>query len=1124
MKALLELRRYAPALLTLSLGIVIAILARNIVDGLALARIHAAFETVAGEQIGAVRTNLLAALTNLDSLAALQSAPQTVSRDDFRRITGRMLSRNPAIEALDWAPRIRSATELDAQARADGLPSFALTERGAEGAFLPAGPRPDYLPVFFAEPATGEGPPLGFDLGSDPDRRNALDQAAASGEPVVHALRRAGAAGSGLEVLAPVYRGENGPPADPQMRQKLLRGFVLGVMRLDSLAGAPTGRYLSITLLDDGSGDGDRLLYPAAAPAPAAIASNALTLVRDIEAAGRRWRFTIGGQAEEYGPIGRQGWAVLVLCLAVAIAIAAYLARAADQRREIEQAVQERTRALRDGEALYRSVVDNLSEVVFQTDAHGRMLLLNRAWTEITGLSVESSLGESYVRFLEPSHRAAGASPFQALARGEADTLRSEIQYVTSDGRMRRAEVFARRIVASDGTLTGIAGTLRDVTERHDAAEALRASESRLAEKTAILEATLEHMEQGILMIDGQLTVPVCNRRAIEIMGFPPELIARRPAFEDLLKHQWDAGEFEGTDAIFKDFVRAGGVLGEPQAYERQRPNGRIVEVRSIPLAGGGAVRTYTDITDRRAAESELRTAKDQAEKASRARLAFLATMSHEIRTPLNGVIGLAGLLMDTRLDEKQRYFTSMLRQSAEHLLQVLSDVLDFSKLDAEKLELEQTPFELAEVIEGIIAILSPRAAAKGLDLRSAVASDVPPYLKGDPGRLRQVLLNLAGNAVKFTEHGLVSVGVTLIEDAGDEVVLAFDITDTGIGIAAEAQAGLFQEFNQIDGSINRRFGGTGLGLTISKRLVTLMGGEISVESEPGKGSRFQVALRFKRALRESVAGGPSAEHEAGNLSLVVAGRRLRVLLAEDNRTNQLVVATMLENEGCRVDVAANGLEAVEAVRQRGYDIVLMDMMMPEMDGLAASRAIRCLPEENGRDVPILAVTANAFAHDREACLAAGMNGFITKPVSAAKLAAAIQAALDGGALPQQPVAEAPAGAAPIDFSALEELRRVYGDAAGRFVDMFLEEAAKQLDRIGELVLKDDLVGLGTLAHTLKGSALTFGCLELGQLAAALEGAARAGERDQLGSLSVAAASAFPVARDALARQMATAA
>jgi len=804
---------------------------------------------------------------------------------------------------------------------------------------------------------------------------------------------------------------------------------------------------------------------------------------------------------------------IFAFCLLLAAAIGSLVAGLMNGRRQSRRLL-----TLQESEGRYRALVDNLAEAVFRIDAEGRLVFLNPAWSAITGLPGESSIGKLYSEFLKPAR--GDASPFLPFINGEIDSLRHEFRYTAPDGNSRWIEMFARRIAGPDGRTAGSTGTLRDVTDRHEAAEALRASETRLAEKTAILEATLEHTEQGTLMIDAGHIVRVCNQRAIEIMGFPAELVARQPPFEELLKFQWESGEFATADEAFQDFVRAGGVLDRRQNYERERPNGRIVEVRSIPLPEGGAVRTYTDITELRSAERELRGANAQAEAAIRARSAFLATMSHEIRTPLNGVIGLAGLLMDTRLDEKQRYFTSMLRQSAEHLLQVLSDVLDFSKLDAERVELEETPFALAELIESVVAIINPRAAAKEVDLAWTMAPDVPRYFTGDPGRVRQVLLNIAGNAVKFTEEGRVAIEVSVLETSANDALLAFDITDTGIGIAPDALPALFQEFNQLDGSISRRFGGTGLGLAISKRLVTLMGGDIMVESARGEGSHFRATLRFRLATEAAVTDEQPTADQADDLALVVAGRRLRVLLAEDNRTNQIVVATMLESEGCRVDVAANGLEAVDAVRERAYDIVLMDMMMPEMDGLAATKAIRSLPEHQGRDVPILAVTANAFAHDRAACLAAGMNGFVSKPVSAAKLAAAIQAVLGGGETPAAAPAPEPDDDAPMDFSALDELRRVYGEATQRFIDLFVQEAGKQLAKIQVLVETGDLDGLGLTAHTLKGSALTFGCSALSRLAAALELAAHTKQRELLPELAAAAAEAFPEACSALAKQM----
>jgi signal transduction histidine kinase/CheY-like chemotaxis protein len=607
--------------------------------------------------------------------------------------------------------------------------------------------------------------------------------------------------------------------------------------------------------------------------------------------------------------------------------------------------------------------------------------------------------------------------------------------------------------------------------------------------------------------------------------GLPPPGLVPGLDFETVARRFWEQGRFSDPGLGWEAFRAQAIDLAEPAIFERHSPEGRTYEVHNIPLPDGGAIRTSSDVTGRATAERDLRQAKDAAEAAMQARSAFLATMSHEIRTPLNGVIGLSSLLMDTALSETQRGYLSLLRRSADHLLLLVNDVLDFSKLDADRVELETGSFVLAETVETITAILAPRAAAKGLDLSYTIEPDVPAMVAGDPGRLSQILFNLAGNAIKFTERGRVSVAVSTAHRLSDLVELRFDVADTGIGIPADGLPRLFGEFSQLDGSITRRYGGTGLGLAISNRLVALMGGRMEVSSEPGIGSVFSFTARF--ATGDALPDSAGADEADATAPTSLASRHPWILLAEDNPTNQLVARTILETHDCRVDVAANGVEAVEAVRERAYDLVLMDIMMPEMSGLEATRIIRALPAPRGQ-IPIVAMTANAFAQDREACLAAGMNGFVAKPATAAKLIGAILACL--GDLPAAaeaideppPVEAAPGTDEPaLDLEMLEMLEQECGDSLSELLLLFLTECEKRVAQIR--LLADTAPGraLEREAHTLKGAAVSFGCPGLSSAARRIEAAAMAGDAD-LPPMIVAVARAHEAARDALQRRYPT--
>jgi len=507
---------------------------------------------------------------------------------------------------------------------------------------------------------------------------------------------------------------------------------------------------------------------------------------------------------------------------------------------------------------------------------------------------------------------------------------------------------------------------------------AQKRAEDELALMASRLRATLEATADGILVLDREGRVVNMNRRLARLWQLPEDLLARHDDAA-LLGHLIQA--VEAPDVLRRLLTGQG--LNESFDTLPLR-DGRIFELSARPARHDeeviGRVFCVTDVTERHRAEQALIAARDAATAASRAKSDFLAMMSHEIRTPMNGIIGMAQLLEMAPHSAEQKDYISTIQKSGEALLGIINDILDYSKIEARKMSLEQVCFDLRQLVADVERLFRPKAREKTLDFSVAVTDNTPRVLIGDPTRLRQVLMNLVGNAFKFTAHGRVGIHVASTPGDGGRTHLRFTVSDTGIGIAPDKCRHIFTPFEQADMSTTRRYGGTGLGLAICRMLCELMGGEIGVDSEEGSGSRFWFTVSLKSAATEESAA-PEAPRP-------ILRQSTRILIVEDNPINRLVLGRMLERFGAHALVyAENGEEALVRCAETDFELIFMDARMPKLDGIATTRALRA----DGNKAYIIGVSADAMSEERQAALDAGMNDYVVKPVAREALAEAIQ-------------------------------------------------------------------------------------------------------------------------------------
>jgi PAS domain S-box-containing protein len=769
---------------------------------------------------------------------------------------------------------------------------------------------------------------------------------------------------------------------------------------------------------------------------------------------------------------------------------------------ELELRVAERTKELQESEAHFRLLTEQVTDVVWKLDRDYRFTYISPADERLRGYRAEEVIGHHVFEFMTAESVALVTVKIKRRQDIEQQgthigTESLEVQQPCRDGRIIWTEIVSTPDFDSDGELVGFHGITRDISDR-------KRAEQKLRDALNYSQILLETSPVGIATFRASGEALSANKTAAQIVGTTVEnlLLANFRTLES-----WRlSGLYDLADRALTTGVQQREDIHLLTTFGKNV----FIDALVVPYSFDGEAQLLLagiDVTERKQMEEDLHHAKTAAESANRAKSQFLANMSHEIRTPMNAVIGITELLLRTNLTDEQRRYIELAKLTGNNLVQLISDILDLSKIESNKVEIDKQPFDLLAEITATINLLDLRAREKGLALSYQIDPEVPPFLQGDSGRLRQMITNLVGNAIKFTAKGSVDMRIRTVSENEQQITLRFLVRDSGIGIAADKLMAIFEPFIQGDGSTTRTFGGTGLGLSITRQLAELMGGTVGVESIAGEGSTFWFTAVLEKQIGSPLPSPPPlgegtkrSSPQRGEVGRGEPGKSTsRILLVEDDAINQMVTGENLKRSGYMVDSANNGSEALQLLAENDYDAVLMDCMM---HGYQATAVIRDQASSvRNHAIAVIALTGNAFKEDRDTCLAAGMNDFLVKPIEIENLLAMVE---------KWTSPESCADCSPLElektienFNREKYFCRNQNDVelSRNLATLFISSAPNYIEPIRAALAAGQATALRKAAHKLRGAAANLTLYALSDTAQSIESCAVSGNLEQAGLL-----------------------